>query len=104
MDYPGEFKTQADIQAAERHQQWARDAHKPAAGPNATTDEIVAEMLVTGGNFAKHLARLWHSADPVNRIRLTTAFRAEFDKHREDYKLLKHYRSMARDAELASRN
>ncbi|MNV15073.1 hypothetical protein D3C71_1057760 [compost metagenome] len=72
---------------------------------DTTTDEqAVSVMEEYGGSFTKNLARLWHSADPVNRIRLTTAFRAEFDKHREDYKLLKHYRGMAREADLASRN
>lgn len=67
-------------------------------------EQAVSVMETYGGAFAKNLARLWHSADPVNRIRLTTAFRAEFDKYREDYKVLKHYQGMARDAELASRN
>ena len=70
-----------------------------------TADEqAVSVMEEYGGSFIKNLARLWRSADPVNRIRLTTTFRAEFDKHREDYKLLKHYQGMAREAELASRN
>lgn len=100
MDYPGEFKTQADIQAAERHQQWARDAHKPAAGPNATTDEIVAEMLVTGGNFAKHLALLWRAADPVNQTKIAASWPSLF----AEYATAVHYRKMAIEADRAARN
>lgn len=72
---------------------------------DATPDEqAVGAMQQYGGSFIKQLAHLWCLADPVNRNRLSTAFRAEFDKYAEDAKILKHYQGMAREAELASRN
>lgn len=72
---------------------------------DTTQDEqAVMAMKTYGGSFMKQLANLWTIADPVNRIRLRTAFQAEFAKYAEDAKILTHYQGMARDAELASRN
>ncbi len=66
---------------------------------DTTTDEqAVTVMEQYGGEFIKNLARLWRSADPENRLRLTTAFRPAFDKYQEDFKLLKHYQTMVREA------
>ncbi|WP_063584272.1 hypothetical protein [Achromobacter ruhlandii] len=99
MDYPSEFLSKDDIKAAERRQQWARDARKPSA-PNATPDEIVSEMLVTGGRFAKQLALLWRAADPVNQLLIAATWPGMF----AEYATAVHYRKMAVEADRASRN
>ncbi|BEG78442.1 hypothetical protein [Achromobacter xylosoxidans] len=73
---------------------------EPLNKPNATTDEIVAEMLVTGGNFAKQLALLWRAADPVNKIKIVASWPSLF----AEYATAVHYRKMAVEADRASRN
>ncbi|WP_445656854.1 hypothetical protein [Achromobacter sp. NCFB-sbj8-Ac1-l] len=100
MDYPGEFQTQADIQAAERHQQWARDARKPAAGPNATEAEVLREMRALGGNFVQHLMNLWDAADDANREIIRKAWPHTF----REYATKVHYSKLAIEADRASRN
>ncbi|SEJ99761.1 hypothetical protein [Achromobacter sp. NFACC18-2] len=75
------------------------------AAIDATTDRETAEtMHQYGGSFVKMLAQAWLVADPMNQARVKEAFRPEFDRYRADAAALKHYRSMAHDAELASRN
>lgn len=99
MDYPGEFKTQADIQAAERHQQWARDALKTAS-PDATEAEVLREMRNIGGSFAQELMRLWDKADEANRQIIRHGWAHLF----LDYATKVHYAKMAVEAERMGRN
>ncbi len=103
MDYPDEFKTKADIQAAERRQQWARNVPK-VAQPKGTDADAAAAMVQYGGSFMRLVGLAWQAADPMNQARLKEAFRPEFDRYRKDAAALKHYQGLAREAELASRN
>ena len=103
MDYPDEFKTQADIQAYRRQQKWARDVPK-VAKPMGTDGDAAAAMVKYGGSFMRLVGLAWQAADPMNQARLKEAFRPEFDRYRAEAATLKHYQGMAREAELASRN
>ncbi|ASC63626.1 hypothetical protein B9P52_04665 [Achromobacter denitrificans] len=99
MDYPGEFKTQTDIQAAMRQQQWAQDALKPRA-PDATEAEVLREMRALGGSFVQDLMRLWDKADEANREIIRRGWSHLF----QDYATKVHYSKMAIEADRASRN
>jgi hypothetical protein len=68
--------------------------------PNATPDEIVREMLITGGRFATQLALLWRAADPVNRLLIAATWPGLF----AEYATAVHYRKLAVEADRASRN
>jgi hypothetical protein len=100
MDYPSEFQTKADIQAAERHQQWARDARKPAAGPNATEAEVLREMRAIGGGFIQKLMDAWDIADAENREIIRKAWAHKF----REYATKVHYSKLAIEAERMGRN
>lgn len=82
MDYPDEFKTQADIQAYQRQQKWARDVPK-AAQPMGTDGDAAAAMVQYGGSFMRLVGLAWQAGDPMNQARLKEAFRPEFDRYRE---------------------
>lgn len=103
MDYPDEFKTQADIQAYRRQQKWARDVPK-VAKPMGTDGDAAAAMVKYGGSFMRLVGLAWQAADPKNQARLKEAFRPEFDCYRKDAAALSHYQGLAREAELAGRN
>lgn len=68
--------------------------------PNATSDEIISEMLVTGGRFAKQLALLWRAADPVNQLLIAATWPGMF----AEYATAVHYRKMAIEADRMGRN
>ncbi|WP_148316763.1 hypothetical protein [Achromobacter xylosoxidans] len=103
MDYPDEFKTQADIQAYQRQQKWARDVLK-VAQPVGTDGDAAAAMVQYGCSFMRLVGLAWQAADPMNQARLKEAFRPEFDRYRKDAATLAHYQGLAREAELAGRN
>lgn len=102
MDYPDEFKTKADIQAYQRHQQWVRDVPK-VAQPMGTDGDAAAAMVQYGGSFMRLVGLAWQAADPMNQARLKEAFRPEFDRYRKDAATLSHYQGLAREAELTGR-
>ncbi|OZI56767.1 hypothetical protein [Bordetella genomosp. 4] len=81
MDYPGEFKVKADIQAASRHRQWASEATADASVPTVSDEKTAHCMVAHGGGFIKSLARTWQLADPNNRDRLKAAFAPEFVRY-----------------------
>lgn len=99
MDYPGEFKTKSDIQAAMRQQQWAREALKPA-GPDATEAEVLREMRALGGGFVQTLMDLWDKADEANRQIIRSGWPHLF----REYATKVHYTKLAIEADRMGRN
>lgn len=68
--------------------------------PNATDDQIIAEMLEIGGQFIKALAQTWRVADPVNR----RVIRETWPYYFNEYATAVHYKNLAVEADRMGRN